>query len=187
MDQLVAFIERYTPVSIELVQELERLVVKETIEKNGYILKANQVCSKVWFLNRGMVRKFYLDPWGNEVTIWIHFENEMITSLNSFFNQKPSTENIQACEKSELISISYSNSNMLSKYPQMEAFTRRHLQQQFACIDEVSKKFSLLDAKGKYEMLSQIAPELIKRAKLGHIASIMGVTPETLSRIRTKK
>ena len=58
--------------------------------------------------------------------------------------------------------------------------------EQFVKIDTNTREFSLMSAKEKYEYLKQISPEMIKRAKLGHIASLMGITQETLSRIRKK-
>lgn len=145
MEQLINLMERYTPVSQELRDALERYVIKENVAKNDFILRVGQTCNRVWFLNKGMIRKFYLDGKGNEITVWIHFENEPITSLNSFFRQVPSVEYLQACEKSELLSLNYTDSRELSRFPQMEIFNQRHLQQ-FAYIDEVSKQFSLLDA-----------------------------------------
>lgn len=185
MEQLIKFINTYTHLDDEVINELSKRVVFETFKKNEFILKQGSRANKVWFIKSGLVRKFYLNE-GKEVTVWIHAENEMLTSMHSYFNQKPAQEYIQAIEDTEIISITLENSQALSKYPQMEFFSKELINRQFACIDEFSKKFSLMSAKEKYESLLEIAPHIIQRAKLAYVASIMGVTQETLSRIRSK-
>lgn len=186
MQQLIQFINKYTKLDENVIQELEKRIEFESFSKNSYILEQGSKANKVWFLKKGLVRKFYVEN-GKEITTWIHSENEMFTSMHSYFHQKPSQEYLQAIEDSVVISISYKNSLELNKYPQMNAFGSNMITKQFACIDEFSKKFNLMSATEKYEAISEIAPQIIKRAKLGYIASIMGISQETLSRIRSKK
>jgi CRP-like cAMP-binding protein len=93
-------------------------------------------------------------------------------------------EFIQACENTEVISITKSNSEKLAQFPKIMTFVNAMMGKEFASIDKHTKELNQRDAKGKYEYLREIAPELIKRAKIGHIASIIGVSRETLSRIR---
>jgi CRP-like cAMP-binding protein len=186
MENLIRFINQYTRLDQNTEHALRALVESESYIKNEYLLREGQVCNKVWFILAGSVRKFYHHE-GKEITTWIHFENEMFTCLSSYFQQQPSEENLQACENTKLLSISYANSLKLNKYPQMSSFSKLHIEQQFSVIDNVSRKFSQMSAADKYNALSEMAPALIKRAKLGYIASIMGVSQETLSRIRAKK
>ncbi len=186
MEDLIRFINQYTRLDQNTEQALRELVESESCRKNEYLLREGQVCRKVWFILAGSVRKYYLHE-GKEITTWIHFENEMFTSLSSYFQQKPSGEYLQACENTTLLSISYANSLKLNKHPQMRSFSKLHLEEQFSIIDKVSKKFSQMSAPDKYAALTEMAPSLIKRAKLGYIASIMGVSQETLSRIRARK
>jgi hypothetical protein len=123
---------------------------------------------------------------GKEVTVWLHTEGEMFTSMRSYFMDQPTTEIIQACENSTLFSVTKDGSKKLNRYPQFDTFSRLYLEEQFSRLDESLKKFSMLSAEEKYRMLMDLSPQLIRRAKLIHIASIMGVTPETLSRIRSR-
>jgi CRP-like cAMP-binding protein len=186
MKNLIRFINQYTRLDQNTERALRELVEDETYIKNQYLLREGQVCTRVWFIQTGSVRKFYLHE-GKEITSWIHFENEMFTSLSSYFQQKPSEENLQACENTKLLSISYANSLKLNKYPQMSSFSKLHIEEQFSVVDSVTRKFSQMSAADKYAALAEMAPTLIRRAKLGYIASIMGVSQETLSRIRAKK
>jgi CRP-like cAMP-binding protein len=183
MQQLIDFIKRYAELDAESIAALKKYIVFEEFTKNQYILNTEQVCNRVWFIKSGMVRKFHLLD-GMEITSWIHFENEMFTSLNSYINSIPSGEYLQACENSILISITKQNSEKLSDFPQLSAFSNNLLGEQLAKIDLVSSKLKTMDATEKYKFLLSISPELFKRAKLGYIASIMGITQETLSRIR---
>ncbi len=183
MKNLLDYINKYTLLDPEAEELLQRFARVEVYAKNALILKPGQYCDRIWFLAEGMVRKYFLDE-GDELTLWIHCENEIFTSLNSYFYEEPSSEYLQACEAVKLISISRENSRKLEKNPYIMAFTNRMMGEQFARVDINSREFRRLDARAKYAFLREVAPEMIKRAKLGHIASIMGVHPSTLSRIR---
>lgn len=130
-----------------------------------------------------MVRKYHLSH-GKEITVWIHTENETFTSLQSYAQNTLSDEYLQVCEDTEVISITKSNSEKLAHFSQITTFVNLMMGREFANIDKHSKELNQRDAKGKYEYLKEIAPEVIKRAKLGHIASLLGISQETLSRIR---
>ncbi len=148
-------------------------------------LSWNQVNAaiKIWFLEKGMVRKFHLHE-DKEITSWIHTENETFTSLQSYAQNTPSDEYLQACEATSVISITRANSEKLAQISQFVIFSNALMEKEFVNIDRHSRELNIRDAKGKYEYLREIAPEIIKRAQIGHIASILGISRETLSRIR---
>lgn len=183
MQKLIDYIELYVKLDSEAIKELENLAVIETYKKNQYILEQGQYCNKIWFIKRGMVRKYYLYQ-GKEISTWIHTENNTFTSLQSYAQNIPSNEFIKACEDTEVISISKTNSEKLAKNSHFVIFSNAIMEQELVNMDKHTKAFNQKDAKGKYEYLREIAPEIIKRAKIGHIASIIGVSRETLSRIR---
>jgi len=183
MDKLITYINRIVVLKEEDIALIKRCAREESYEKNAMILKPGQFCDRIWYISSGMVRKFYLDD-GDEVTLWVHCEGEIISSLNSYFHEQATTEYLQACETTQLISISKENSRILAESPAIMEFTNRMMGEQFARLDVNSREFMRLDAREKYEFLRKLSPEMIKRAKLGHIASIMGVHPSTLSRLR---
>jgi len=183
MDKLIAYIESIVKLSQDEKELVSKFAKIEFYKKNDFVLEQGKRSNKIWFVKRGMVRKFhYFD--GKEITSWIHTENDIITSLSSYANQNPSDENIQACEDSELISITRSNSNELAKFQAFTTFSNSLMEKEFVNVDTHTKMLHQLDAKGKYEYLRKIAPEIVKRAKLGHIASVLGISQETLSRVR---
>ena len=183
MEQLIDYINKYTKLDKDAIAELEKRAEIETYKKGELVLDVGKVCNKIWYIKSGMVRKFHLYN-GKEVTIWIHCENEIITSLHSYFHKSATSEYIQACETTELIGINRENSEKLAKFPQFVTFSNALMGEQFASVDLVTREFAQMDAKQRYEYLRRIAPNMIRRAKLGYIASIIGITQETLSRIR---
>jgi signal-transduction protein with cAMP-binding, CBS, and nucleotidyltransferase domain len=183
MQQLIDYIEQFVKLDSEATEQLKNLARIEVYAKNQHILEKGQRCNKIWFIKSGMVRKYYFHE-GKEVTVWIHCENETFTSLQSYAQNTVSEEYLQACENTEVISISKSNSEKLARFPQIMVFVNAMMGKEFANIDKHTKELNQREAKGRYEYLGEIAPEIIKRAKLGHIASILGISQETLSRIR---
>jgi len=186
MDKLIEYIGRYVCLDDDAVRAVQECAEVEVYKKNEFILRPGQYCNKIWFISEGMLRKYFLRD-GEEITLWIHCENEIITSLNSYFHQLPAEEYLQACEKLKLISISKEKSRMLACIPSIMQFTNTMMGEHFARIDSNTREFNQLDARSKYEFLRSVSPEMVKRAKLGHIASVMGVHPSTLSRIRKEK
>ncbi len=186
MEQLIDYIEKFVKLDPEAIFELKRLAAAETYRKNQHILEPGQRCNKIWFIKYGMVRKYHIHD-GKDVTVWIHTENEIFTSLQSYSQQCQANEYLQTCEDTEAIGISRQNSEKLARFPQFVTFSNALMEKEFANIDRHTREFNQKDAKGKYEYLRLIAPEMVKRAKLGYIASVMGISQETLSRVRKAK
>ncbi|MGQ8337504.1 Crp/Fnr family transcriptional regulator [Sunxiuqinia sp. A32] len=183
MQKLIDYIEQFVKLDFEAIQELKNLAEIDVYKKNQHILEQGEYCNKIWFVKSGMVRKYYLCD-GNEISTWIHTENDTFTSLQSYAQNTPSDEFLQACEDTEVISISKSNGEKLAKHSHFVVFSNALMEREFVNIDKHTKALNRKDARGRYEYLKEIAPEIIKRAKIGHIASIIGVSRETLSRIR---
>ncbi|TAJ05050.1 Crp/Fnr family transcriptional regulator [Marinilabiliaceae bacterium JC017] len=183
MHQLINRIESTVKLDSEVLEKLNNYAKVETYLKNQHLLESGKRCNKIWFLKSGMVRKYHVHN-GKEITIWIYTEKEIFTALQSFSQNTCANEYLQACENSEVIYISKSNYEKLNQFPQFLFFSLSLIKRAFVNNDIRTRNLNKKDAKGKYEYLKAIAPEIIKRAKLGHIASMIGITQETLSRIR---
>lgn len=186
MKSLVEYIEKFVKLDSDAILELHKRAEIEVFSKNQHVLELGQRCNKIWFVKSGMVRKYHLHN-GKDITTWIHTEGEILTSLQSYSQNVPADEYIQACEDSVLIGISRQNSEKLAKFEAFVTFSNVLMGKEVVNIDIHTKEFNKKNAKGKYEYLSVIAPEMVKRAKLGHIASLLGISQETLSRIRKAK
>ena len=183
MTELIEFISHYVELNFETEQVILECFKTEIYEKNEFILEEGKTCSKVSFIKSGLVRRFYMND-GQEITNWIYYDNQWLTSMTSFFDQKPSFEAFQACEKTVLYSLSYSEEQRLLEYPLFAKFHIKLLRQYLALLNEFHHQYKLMNAHEKYSYLLTYFPEIVKKAKLKHIASLMDVSQETLSRIR---
>ena len=183
MIELLRFINGFQEMDIETEQAIRRYFIKETIEKNEFLSEEGKICTKVYFIQSGLIRRFYLND-GQDITEWIYYSNQWITSLSSFFEQKPSFEYLQACEKTVIYSLSYADEQKLLEYPLFLHFHMKQLRLYLSKLNEFHHLYKLMNAHDKYNYLLTYFPEIIQRAKLKHIASLMDISQETLSRIR---
>lgn len=166
---------------------IERSFVREDFPKKKQLLREFQYCRKLYFLEKGTVRTFYHHE-GKEITSWFYNEGNFVSSWHSFYSQKPSFEYIETLEDSVLYSIEYSEyQKLLNTSPDFERFGRLMAEEYIIFIDQYSKAYMFLSAKEKYEQLLSYFPDIELRVKLGYIASFLGITQETLSRIRSQK
>ncbi|MFD2567256.1 Crp/Fnr family transcriptional regulator [Pseudotenacibaculum haliotis] len=186
MEEFLAFIRNYIELSLEAEATI-RSVGKEISKKKGELIAEEGKTSKhMYFLASGVARTYlYLN--GKDITHWISLEDSLITSWYSYVQEKPASEYVELTEDSRLVQISKQDWEILyQQHPELERFSRLILEQEMSVIDEFYKGYYFLTAKQKYELLISAAPQIIQRANLGHIASMLGITQETLSRIRGK-
>ena len=176
---------------VRISEKLESAIVgtfrKETISKNEFLLKEFQYCRRLYFLDKGTVRTFYYHK-EKDITSWFYREGHFLTSWYSFYTQKASFEYIETLEECTIYSISYTKyQKLILEFPQFERFARLLAEEQTAFVDNFSKGYMFMSAKEKYDLLLSIFPDITLRVNLGHIASFIGVSQETLSRIRRRK
>ena len=183
MKELIAFIKSLQELDYETEKAIESYFEKVVFDKNEFIIEHGKICNKIYFIESGLVRRFYDDD-GSDKTTWIYTENQFFTSISSFFEQKKSLENFQACEQTIAYSLSYDNEQILLEYPLFAKFHIKHLRLYLSKLNEFHHLYKEMAAPEKYSFLINSFPQMIKKAKLKHIASMIGVSPETLSRIR---
>ena len=156
------------------------------LPKDYILLKPNSVCNYIYFIEKGLTRTFYLKK-GKDVTDWLSPENTFAVSIVSFINRIPDRRGIELLEDSVIWALSYENLNKgFNKYHDLERLGRLIAN---TGITQMQKRFDDLHfatAKERYQILVQSNPTLLTRAPLGVIASYLGITQETLSRIRSK-
>lgn len=186
MQELYRFINTHHPLSEAARNSLDGCFEKVTLSKNEYLLKEGKVCRHLYFLEKGALRGFYnLD--GKEVTHWFAFENDFVTSFHSFITQSPAVENIQLLEGSILWAITKERlEELLERYHEIERFVRIAYEKYYIRLEERFVNAQFKTAAERYEDLLKHAPHILGRAPLGYIASYLGISAETLSRIRSK-
>lgn len=186
MEEFLEFIRKYISLSTEAEESICTLGKEVFKQKGDLVAEEGKTSEHLYFLASGVARTYlYLN--GKDVTHWISLENSLITSWHSYILEKPSSEYVELTEDSKLVKLSKENwEKLYQKHPELERFSRLILEQEMAVIDEFYKGYYFLTAKQKYELLVSAAPQIIQKANLGHIASMLGITQETLSRIRGK-
>jgi len=156
------------------------------VAKNGFLVEAGKVCRHLYFLERGAVCGFYYLN-GKRVTHWFAFENDFFTSFHSFITQQPAVENIQALEGSVMWAITKNDLNvLLENFPEIERVLRLAYEKYYIRLEERFVNAQFKTAAERYEQLLQQTPHIAERVPLGYIASYLGVSQETLSRIRSR-
>jgi len=154
------------------------------IRKGDFLLKSGKICRQMAFIKSGYLRMYDIVE-GKEITFWIGGESRFITSLSSFVFETHNMWNIQAITDCELYVINRNNHFKLSeREPKWLEFDNKLLAYSFALLEK--NMFSQLHttAKQRFEALLKEEPDLFKNVPLQYIASMLGITPESLSRLR---
>lgn len=186
MQQLLTHISNYAPLSKEAQTALENCFEKKILAKSDYLLTEGQVCRHLYFVESGALRGYYnLD--GKEITHWFGFEKDFVTSFHSFITKEPAVENIQLIEGSILWAISKDTlMDLFNKYHEIERLVRVAYEKYYIRLEERFVNAQFKTAGERYEQLLQYTPHIVERVPLGYIASYLGISQETLSRIRSK-
>lgn len=150
------------------------------------IINEGSIPNKIYLVKKGALRSYYLKD-GNEVTTWFTFENEFITSFYSLLTNSPSREIVELLEDSVLYGLSFQELDKLTQeYAEINQLYRRVLELNFIKQEKkLGENFG--SATDRYEDLIANYPEILKRVPLGYVASYLGITQSTLSRIRKKQ
>ena len=163
----------------------EKLSMVE-IEKEAHLLNEGNVCRKLYFIENGCTRGYYHLE-GKEVTHWFGFENDFVTSFRSFIDQSTGREFIQAVD--DLVAWTISRDDLYALYdqfPEIERLGRIICEQYYHRLEERYVNGQFKTASQRYEELLESHNHILQRIPLGQIASYLGISQETLSRIRAK-
>lgn len=177
----------YSELSLECQQELREYATILSFKKGTTLVRADQYSDKTYYIIKGGARAYYLKD-GKDISDWFAFENEFISSIVSFFSDKPSPHYIDLLEDSILIELSKNNIKTLSdKYHDFERLIRVIVTKTMLSQQEKIAAMQFYNAEQKYKNLLAIRADITQRVPLTHIASYLGITLETLSRIRKPK
>jgi CRP-like cAMP-binding protein len=176
----------------ELTREDEGVILSAfeslTIRKKKNLLEPGKICTQLYFVTSGSLRSYYIDAKGVEQIYQIRLENSWISDLESFFSHTPSKYYIEALEDTQLLAISHQRmEQLLVEIPNLERYFRILFQK--AYVNSLKRLNATMwdSALDRYNELLKEQPEVFQRVPLIYIASYLGITPESLSRIRKAK
>jgi CRP-like cAMP-binding protein len=187
MQQLTEHLKNIIQLADNDFTSLENNCTQIELEKGQIILQEGKIAKKLYFIEQGLLYG-KLNRDGKEIINWFAYENQFVTSMYSFISQKPSYESIEALENCLAYEITYEN--LQSLYKQISGFEKlgRILTEQYYIqLEERTLSLQYLSANEKYKQFLEKEPELYQRISLGQLSSYLGISQETLSRVRTKK
>lgn len=187
MDHLLKYIQSLSPLSKDSWDLLQTALTKQTFKKNEFLLKEGQVCNYLFYIDSGYCRSF-CEIDGQEKNTGFFFENEIATDLDSFGSGKKSAVNIIACEPLTVVLFDKEKLFLITKEsPEIEALGRNCIRLFATKQEEFAKLVRLYSPQERLEYIEKNHPHLLQRVPLTQLASFLGITRESLSRIRKRR
>lgn len=156
------------------------------IPKKTQILGIGETCRKMYFVVKGCLRLYYLKE-GDEINCFFFHENLFCTAFGSFMAQRPSNQIMETMEDSIMLAISYEELQQLYKdVPEMNELVRKIVEERYTNAHDIISSYVLDNPEQRFEKFQQKYPALINRIPEYHIASYLGITPKSLSRMKKR-
>lgn len=187
-DIILKNINKHISLDKEEISYFTSLLKEKKVAKKSMILREEQVCKEISFVQSGALRAFYMDQVGKESTIMFAIADWWVTDMFCFVNEQPAMLNIEAIEDSIILQLLKTDLDKLYiKVPKFERFFRiimqnAYIREQLRVIQNLS-----LSANERYNLFLDKYPQIVKHVKQKQIASYLGITPEFLSMLRKNK
>jgi CRP-like cAMP-binding protein len=171
--------------------EIEQVVSafkEKIVKKNEILISKGDICRYAYFVCKGSVRAYFIDDDGQEATRYIATENQFITTIHAFISQTPTNEFIEATEQAELLQISYNDfKKIIEETTLARDLYNKQLEVAYSTNHWRLESFLKMSAKQRYDFLLQTNPAFIQRLSNKIVASYLGITQESLSRIKAQQ
>jgi len=183
MEEFIKFIRTIIGIDETELNIVSSRCRRKTVPKGKLVLKRGQIAQQYFFIVSGGLRFFYENESG-ENTTWVVFENEFLTEISSLNPQKPTRFNIIAIEDTELIVIDKKDMEFLYAHvPVWHEFSRKIWEETTVRMIDQILKFQTLTAEERY-LEFMTTTEMLQKIPVKQLASVLGITPNALSRIR---
>jgi CRP-like cAMP-binding protein len=166
---------------------LEKIFIPVKMKKGDYFIRQGDVSNRLGFVIRGAFRSFVINETGNDITKYFYVEGSMLFSYAAYIQKKESSASIQALEDSEIRVASMSDlEEALNNDYQLMLLFKSKLDEVLMMKDQRASSFTMLNSTDRYRQFLVDYPGLEDRVRQYHLASYLGITPVSLSRIRKK-
>jgi CRP-like cAMP-binding protein len=187
MKSVLQYFQLHNSLSKEAENAITEICTIVKIKKNQDLQPFGHTCKTIYFIKKGIARIYYYKK-GVDITESFAFENNIIARVESLFTGKPSRKAIQVLEDTEVVAI---NATQLFKlydtFPEIERLFRKIFESAYVDTVHRIEGIQFHSAEERYATLINEAPDVLKRVPLKHIASYLGITQVSLSRIRAIK
>jgi CRP-like cAMP-binding protein len=184
-EALINFILSTFPMPLEMATTIASKFSEKEFSKNDFILKEGKVCNDYYFMDSGFARAFTHDLDGNDVTTGFYSSNQVVCEIFSFFKRLPSGENIQALTDCQTLHLTFDGlQEVFHAMPMFREFGRTILINSYGSLKQRMLSMHHQTAEERYVQLMQSKPDIFQHAPLKNIASFLGITDTSLSRIR---
>jgi CRP-like cAMP-binding protein len=175
------------PLSEEEENIIKTYLAPKKLRKKQFLLQETDVCKYIAFVEKGALRAYTVSEKGTENIIQFAVEGWLISDLYSFLTEEPATYNIDALENAELLLISKTaHEELLQRLPKYETYTRLQITGAYIAMQRRLTSIISLSLEERYTYFTSLYPDIVQRVPQHMIASYMGLTPETLSRVRKR-
>jgi CRP-like cAMP-binding protein len=186
-DAINTAVRKSCPFTEEELKLFNSLLQFKTLPKKTFLLQEGEVCNFESFINKGCIRNYYIDDHGAEVTLQFAIEGWWVSDIASFHERKPSRMFIETLEDCEVLSLSPEHKEqLLKRAPAFERMFRLMVQRNLSRLQERLFQTILTTATEKYLDFLERYPTIPQRVAQHYIASYLGLSPEFLSKVRTR-
>lgn len=186
ISSVLATLDYFHPLSEGIKNYFRKHSLSCSFRKGKLLLKAGQLCDHIYFIQKGAVRGFIKEG-TKDITTWITVEGEVVSSISSLDKREPVMENMQAIEDCELLALTWADyQNLFIRFPEFNIVARKILQKYYQDAEGRAFIARITNAENKYRLFLTRYGHLANRIPLKYIASFLGITLETLSRVRKK-
>ena len=185
-NKFVNYFSKISPLSKEESEAIAESMQTQSLKKGDFLLKEGQISAKTYFILEGCIREFILTD-GEEKTTNFFTEEQWAISLNSFTPQKPSKHNWVCVEETiGVVGDEEQGQALFKRFPRFETISRTIMEATFAEQKEALASYYTDSPEQRYLKILKTRPGLFQRIPQYHLASYIGVKPESLSRIRKR-
>lgn len=184
---LLQILGNICPLTFAFQQRLAQQLDHSTAHRNQLLIQPGEIARTLYFVKSGLIRSYAIDENGKEITNCFMSQGELVISVDSFFSQKPAQEYIQVLQPAILQSLSWNQLNSYyADFPEANLIGRILIQKYYILCQQRATFIRNSSYQQRYHALIQQYPQIELQASQQQIASFLGVSRETLSRLKSR-